>query len=241
MGRSSAAALTAHRPRWRSYLLLGGFPTFRPSGPTCLPAWPRPRLASSCPTFLLVAVSASLFYSGGMLLNDAFDADHDRRLRPERPIPAGDVERSEVLAAGAGLLAVGELALIQAWPAPLPGLFLAAAIVAYDYSHKGNRIAPLIMGSCRALVYCVAAVAAAGVLPQAAVIGALIIGAYVSMLTVIAKMAGPHARWLIPVLIAGISLVDAVFIAAASGSPALSLAAASGFLLTLFLRALRSG
>ena len=36
--------------------------------------------------------------------------------------------------------------------------------------------------------------------------------AYVAGLTVVAKRAGANARWLIPALIAGISMVDAVFI-----------------------------
>jgi hypothetical protein len=59
---------------------------------------------------------------------------------------------------------------------------------------------------------------------------------YVASLTVVAKMAGPSARWLVPLLIAGISIVDAIFILVVSSSSALALAAASGFGLTLFLQ-----
>jgi 4-hydroxybenzoate polyprenyltransferase len=52
----------------------------------------------------------------------------------------------------------------------------------------------------------------------------------------VAKLAGANARWLVPLLIAGISLVDAAFIAIVSGSQVLALLAALGFPLTLFLQ-----
>jgi len=56
-------------------------------------------------------------------------------------------------------------------------------------------------------------------------------------LTVVAKRAGANARWLVPALIAGISLVDAVFILVVSPSRApLALVAAVGCPLTLFLQ-----
>src|SRR3984885_2958506 len=45
---------------------------------------------------LLLMVSLSLFYTAGMVLNDAFDRDFDRRNRPQRPIPAGEVEAATV-------------------------------------------------------------------------------------------------------------------------------------------------
>ncbi len=38
---------------------------------------------------LALALACSLFYVGGMFLNDAFDREFDRRVRPERPIPSG--------------------------------------------------------------------------------------------------------------------------------------------------------
>ena len=39
----------------------------------------------------LLMLALSLFYTGGMFLNDAFDRDFDAKHRPERPIPAGEV------------------------------------------------------------------------------------------------------------------------------------------------------
>ncbi|HLY88157.1 MAG TPA: UbiA family prenyltransferase, partial [Acetobacteraceae bacterium] len=40
---------------------------------------------------LILVVSLSLFYIGGMFLNDAFDHGFDAKARPERPIPSGQV------------------------------------------------------------------------------------------------------------------------------------------------------
>jgi len=190
--------------------------------------------ASRAP-FAMLLLSASAFYTGGMFLNDAFDAPFDRRARSERPIPRGDVGLGEAFAIGGALLAIG-LALL--WPHRLAfvcGLGLAGAIVFYDARHKGSTIAPLVMGSCRALVYLMAAAPVA--ITFGAWMGAAVMLAYVASLTVVAKKAGPDARWLIPTLIAGISIVDAIFIVVVQPSSAwLAAIAVLGFPLTLGLQ-----
>jgi len=61
---------------------------------------------------LLLIVSLSLFYVGGMFLNDAFDQRFDRREQPYRPIPAGEVTTAMVFACGFGLLALGLVILL---------------------------------------------------------------------------------------------------------------------------------
>jgi 4-hydroxybenzoate polyprenyltransferase len=77
----------------------------------------------------------------------------------------------------------------------------------------------------------------AGAIGRAAAAGALMMVAYVAGLTVVARRAGADARWLVPALIAGISLVDALFIAVVRPA-AISIAwvAALGFPLTLVLQ-----
>jgi 4-hydroxybenzoate polyprenyltransferase len=183
-----------------------------------------------------VAVAASLFYTGGMFLNDACDARFDSAARPERPIPRGEVGRGEAIAVGGVVLLLGEALLWPSIEALLLGAVLAAAIVFYDVSHKGNRFAPVVMGACRGLVYLVAA-AASGAVSSAVLGGAALMTAYVAGLTVVAKRAGANARWLVPLLIAAISLVDAAFILfVARGEPALALLAAAGLPLTLGLQ-----
>src|ERR1700727_1481111 len=107
---------------------------------------------------LLLMVSLSLFYTAGMFLNDAFARDFDRRSRPQRPIPAGEVEATTVFAGGFALLATGFVILVVVgyavadgggWKGPVAGIVLAGAIVLYDAWHKANPVSPVLMGLCR--------------------------------------------------------------------------------------------
>lgn len=142
----------------------------------------------------VVGLAASLFYVGGMFLNDAFDRDIDARERPERPIPAGLISADEVFAAGYGLLAAGALlvgvhaALAGQGAAPVAAsVLLAGAIVLYNAWHKGNPLSPLLMGLCRVLVYGMAALSTGGRLGVSLFGGALSLLFYLIGLTAIAK------------------------------------------------------
>lgn len=141
----------------------------------------------------------TLFYVGGMYLNDAFDAGIDAVERPERPIPAGRVSRGTIFAAGFAMLGLG-VALVatvvtdwQADPsATVSALALCGAIVLYDAWHKSNPLSPVIMGACRALVYttaalCVAAPPDAPLLGEPLLVGAAILLCYLIGLTYVAK------------------------------------------------------
>jgi 4-hydroxybenzoate polyprenyltransferase len=187
--------------------------------------------------FVPLASAASLFYTGGMFLNDAFDASIDARERPERPIPAGDIARGEAFAAGAALLMAGEGALLltpHRAPAMVWGAVLAAAIVFYDFRHKQQAYGPVIMGLCRALVYVVAA-AAAGALGSAIALPVVLMWSYVIAVTEVAKRAGPRAGVVVPLMIAGIALVDGMMMFS-YGPPWTGVAAMAAFLLTLALQ-----
>ena len=111
----------------------------------------------------IVVLALSLFYIGGMFLNDYCDRNIDARERPRRPIPAGEISEKVVAGIALALLAAG-MALVAMFGimAAASGLALALAILGYDFFHKGNPVAPIIMGLCRALVYCAAASAATG-------------------------------------------------------------------------------
>ena len=144
----------------------------------------------------LLMVALSLFYIGGMFLNDAFDREFDARTRPDRPIPAGQVTARTVFGSGFGMLGIGVLLLIvvgyafadgTGWRAPASGLLLAAAVVLYDSYHKNNPLSPLLMGVCRMLVYITAALAISVSLPSALVVAALVLLAYLIGLTYTAK------------------------------------------------------
>jgi 4-hydroxybenzoate polyprenyltransferase len=134
------------------------------------------------------AIAMSLLYVGGMYLNDAFDRDIDARERATRPIPAGDASANTVFGAGFAALAAGVLLLaLQSPRAGLVGLALAGAIVLYDWHHKGNKLSPLLMGLCRALVYAGAAATLVRPFWVPVVLGAAALLLYVTGLTLAAK------------------------------------------------------
>jgi 4-hydroxybenzoate polyprenyltransferase len=144
----------------------------------------------------LLMLALSMFYVGGMFLNDAFDREFDARHRPERPIPSGQVSATQVFTFGFALLAAGMAGVAVAsrdaqgmpgWRALAAGAALAAAIVFYDAHHKGNALSPLIMGLCRVLVYLTAAYGVAAALPPAVLLAAIALLCHLIGLTYIAK------------------------------------------------------
>jgi hypothetical protein len=148
---------------------------------------------------LLLMLSLSLFYTAGMFLNDAFDRDFDRRSRPRRPIPAGEVEAATVFAGGFALLVIGFVVLVVvsyaaaeggAWKGPAAGILLAGAIILYDAWHKANPVGPVLMGLCRLLVYVVAGLSVAGHLPLGLLVAAVVCLCYLIGLTYLAKQEG---------------------------------------------------
>lgn len=238
----------------------------------------------------LVILAMSLFYVGGMYLNDFYDRAADARERPERPIPKGEIAANAVMITGFAMLAAGvALMAVHGWAAALAGASLAAVIVGYDVSHKGNPLAPAMMGLCRALVYCGASAALTGALAAAIAAPAIALLAFVAGITYAARQEsfdrvdhfwpllllaapltaafsalkeGPFAATVyvllaacvlyaavllvkrpvtgavsraVGVLIAGISLIDASFLAV-SGETAAALIACVGFPVTLFLQ-----
>jgi 4-hydroxybenzoate polyprenyltransferase len=114
------------------------------------------------PFLLLLPASASL-YCGGMVWNDFFDVDQDRRERPGRPIPSGRVSRREAGLLGTVLLTAGVLlallaglsqALVADGATRLPAViacFLVTCIFLYDGWLKRTALGPVAMGSCRSL------------------------------------------------------------------------------------------
>jgi 4-hydroxybenzoate polyprenyltransferase len=145
---------------------------------------------------VVVMIAVSLLYVGGMYLNDAFDHEIDARERPNRPIPAGLVAVNTVFAAGFGMLLAGIAGIAAAAALALPGatlrpvlasVALAAAIVFYDWNHKGNALSPLYMGLCRVLAYVTAGYVAVASPDPVLWVVALVGLSYLIGLTYIAK------------------------------------------------------
>jgi 4-hydroxybenzoate polyprenyltransferase len=102
--------------------------------------------------FLLTLLASLCLYHGGMVLNDCFDLEIDRRERPERPLPSGAAGIRAAWRLGWGLLVSGViLAYLVSVQTFIIAAVLALAIVAYDSGKRRGWIAAINMGVCRYL------------------------------------------------------------------------------------------
>ncbi|MEZ5931240.1 MAG: UbiA family prenyltransferase [Alphaproteobacteria bacterium] len=148
------------------------------------------------PRTLPLLVALSLFYVGGMYLNDAFDVEIDREERPDRPIPSGLIDQRTVMNAGIMMFIVGLCLLLWigfvaadgtgGFPS-VAGLVLVTAITVYDWHHKGNPFGPYVMGVCRMMVYVTAGLCF--LVPPSAwlLLAAVLLFSYLIGLTAIAR------------------------------------------------------
>src|SRR5262245_53935243 len=94
----------------RAFLILGRVSNLPTVCFNCLAAWWLG--GHGCPHKLPYLLSgATLLYTAGMFLNDAFDTEFDREYRKERPIPSGAISARTVWLSGFALLALGSLLL----------------------------------------------------------------------------------------------------------------------------------
>jgi len=258
--------------------------------------------AISDPRLLLLLLAMSACYIAGMFLNDVFDSEIDALERPERPIPSGLIDAATVSKAAWALFGLAVVLLLiigflfnngTGWWPLLFGIFLIAAIVFYNVHHKDNPASPIVMGTCRMLVYLSCAYAITSKPSLSVFICAVLAVAYLIGLTYVAKQENlteiknlwplaclglpiiygltqiSHQNytwiyllilvtwvvftcsnlWRKPVgyiprtvvgLIAGIALLDALFVAAA-GEPVIAMFCVAAFALTLFLQRWVSG
>ncbi len=101
----------------------------------------------------VAAAASACLYSGGIALNDVCDADRDRELHPNRPIPSGAVSRGFALGLAAALMAAGILIAASIGPrAAAIGAQVALVACAYDAFLKRWRVpGALAMGTARGL------------------------------------------------------------------------------------------
>ncbi len=187
--------MTAQRNRWGAYLALGRVSNLPTVWSNVLVGVLLSRADVTARAVAMLMAALSLFYVGGMFLNDAFDRNIDARIHPERPIPSGRVAAIEVFTIGFGLMGSGGALLVAVAvasgqsivPVLVSGLALGALIVVYDFWHKNNPVGPLLMGGCRMLVYVCAALAVAGSLSPAVLGASLVLLSYLVGLTYVAK------------------------------------------------------
>lgn len=204
--------------KWRMWLKLGrisNLPTVWTNG---LAGWVLSVETPFSVGLPLLLIALSLFYVGGMYLNDAFDALIDARERADRPIPQGEVSRTTVCVLGCAMLALGTaLTFTLGMSAGLCGLALVAAIVLYNWLHKRSSWGPVIMGGCRLLTYFTAALGA-GDITWPVLLGAFGLFCHVVGLTYAAKQEAydrigavwPLAVMAVPVLVMAFMLADSL-------------------------------
>jgi len=202
----------------RVWLVLGRVSNLPTVWSNCLAAW---LLAGGGPweRFAVVCLGATLLYTGGMFLNDAFDVQFDCKYRPERPIPSGGISRRLVWASGSGLLGLGGVLMIPFGTASaVSALGLLITIVTYDAIHKRTFLSPVLMAACRFLLYVMAASAAHSGVNGLVLWRALALAAYVAGLSCLARVEsspGAVGRW--PLALLFVPVVLALAIGAESG------------------------
>jgi len=159
-----------------------------------------------------------LLYTGGMYLNDAFDADFDRQHRSERPIPRGEIRAETVWATGFTMLGTGVLCLfLFSTTTMIFALLLSLFILVYDAVHKMFALSPVIMAGCRTLLILAAASTAVNGIDGGrinhSVWSALVLGCYIVGLSYLARREsrpGPLQYW--PCIFLGAPLVLAFIV-----------------------------
>src|SRR4051812_17297126 len=188
----------------RAFLILGRVSNLPTVWSNCLAGWWLG--GQGCPHKLpYLILGASFIYTSGMFLNDAFDEGFDREYRKERPVPSGAISARTVWLSGFVLLTIGcALLFLVAGRTGCFGLILAAAVILYDAVHKRFSLAPLLMASCRFLLYLVAASSGFNGVPGLAVWCGLAMACYIVGLSYLARresLPGRLQNWPLLVLV----------------------------------------
>ncbi len=146
-------------------------------------------------------LGASLLYTGGMFLNDAFDEEFDRQRRPERPIPSGKISATQVWKLGFAQLGLGVLLLAVCGKTPaVCAVLLTVTILLYDFTHKFFTASPWLMGACRFWIYVIAGATGTAGLNGFAVFSGLALAFYITGLSYVARRETSRGKILLPPL-----------------------------------------
>lgn len=103
---------------------------------------------------LATLILSSIFlYMSGMIFNDYFDIEIDRKERSFRPLPSGSISKQRARKIAFGLMGLAiMLAFTVSWTSFTIAVFLSGMAMAYNYKLKHNKFFnPLTMGSARFL------------------------------------------------------------------------------------------
>ena len=144
---------------------------------------------------VLLLLASSCLYCAGMVWNDYFDLEQDKRERPFRPLPSGRITPRTaarlgmaLFAAGVGFAMLAGLLTESFREAPLVlSVLLVVAILLYDSVLKRTAGGPLAMGTCRFLNVLLGLSAVPGAINSVGVLLALIVGLYIVGVTWFAR------------------------------------------------------
>jgi len=179
-------------------------------------------------SFLCLLVASTLLYWSGMVWNDFFDVEQDRKERPGRPIPSGRVTLNHARLLGIGLMLGGVL---FAWLADLlrePGpwrsirvaIILVIAVFLYDGVFKRTFAGPVLMGLCRFLNILLGLTLLGAWPPFWGWLIAIVVGSYIAGVTWFARTEATVSKQPMLIAAAGVMLAS-LFMALAV--PALAL------------------
>ncbi len=138
----------------RNYLLLVRLPNAFTAPPDIMAGYfaVASPLELNLGQLLLLMTSSAMLYTYGIVMNDFFDFNIDKKERPDRPLPSGKVSKKNTLIIGMSCLVGGNLLVSAANPSSLiiSGI-LSAVIFLYDYKLKHGFGGPFAMGLARFL------------------------------------------------------------------------------------------
>ena len=101
---------------------------------------------------IAIMVSSGLLYIAGIVLNDYFDIEIDKKERPSRPLPSGKISKGYALTIAIVALLIANIIALVVGPISLAiSLALTLLIIAYDYQLKYSVLGPFAMGGTRSL------------------------------------------------------------------------------------------
>jgi 4-hydroxybenzoate polyprenyltransferase len=98
-------------------------------------------------------IASGLLYSAGIIFNDYFDIEIDKKERPFRPLPSGSVSKRDAMAIALVAFALANaISFAIGFVCFVVSIALSATIIAYDYRLKHSAVAgPFAMGGARFL------------------------------------------------------------------------------------------
>ena len=100
----------------------------------------------------ILILSSLLLYLSGIVFNDYFDIEEDRKERPFRPLPSGQVTKQKAfIIAVASMLAGNILVFAVGATSVVISIILSVTIIAYNFRLKHTIAGPFTMGAARFL------------------------------------------------------------------------------------------